>query len=36
MLKVYAINQKRLDYIEKTVILIDIANRMDERLAGYN
>ena len=32
MLKGYAINQKRLDYLEKTVKLIDIANRMDERL----
>lgn len=32
MLKGYAINQRRLDYIEKTVKLIDIANRMDERL----
>jgi len=32
MLKGYAINQKRLDYLEKTVKLIDIANRIDERL----
>ena len=32
MLKGYAINQKRLDYLEKTVKLIDIANRMDERI----
>jgi hypothetical protein len=32
MLKGYAINQKRLNYLEKTVKLIDIANRMDERL----
>ena len=32
MLKGYAINQKRLEYLEKTVKLIDIANRMDERL----
>ena len=32
MLKGYAINQRRLDYLEKTVKLIDIANRMDERL----
>ena len=31
-LKGYAINQKRLEYLEKTVKLIDIANRMDERL----
>lgn len=32
MLKGYAINQRRLDYLEKAVKLIDIANRMDERL----
>jgi len=32
MIKGYAVNQKRLDYLEKTVKLIDIANRMDERL----
>lgn len=32
MLKGYAINQARLEYLEKTVQLIDIANRMDERL----
>lgn len=32
MLKGYAINQRRLEYLEKTVKLIDIANRMDERL----
>ena len=34
MLKGYAVNQKRLEYLEKTVKLIDIANRMDERLEG--
>ena len=34
MLKGYAINQKRIDYLEKTVKLIDIANRIDERLEG--
>ena len=34
MLKGYAINKKRLDYLEKTVKLIDIANRMDDRLEG--
>lgn len=34
MIKGYAINQKRLDYLEKTVKLIDIANRMDERLGA--
>lgn len=32
MLKGYAVNQKRLEYLEKTVQLIDIATRMDERL----
>lgn len=32
MIKGYAVNQKRLEYLEKTIQLIDIANRMDERL----
>lgn len=32
LLKGYAVNQKRLDCLEKTVKLIDIASRMDERL----
>ena len=32
MLKGYAVNQKRLEYLEKTIKLIDIANRMEERL----
>ena len=32
MIKGYAINQKRLDYLEKTVKLIDIANRIDDNL----
>ena len=32
MLKGYAINQKRLEYLEKTIKLIDIANRMEDRL----
>lgn len=32
LLKGYAVNKKRLDYLEKTIKLIDIANRMDERL----
>ena len=32
MLKGYAINKKRLEYLEKTVKLIDIANRIDKRL----
>ena len=34
MLKGYAVNQKRLEYLEKTVKLIDIANHIDERLHG--
>ena len=34
MLKGYAVNQRRLEYLEKTIKLIDIANRMDERLEG--
>lgn len=34
LLRGYAVNQKRLEYLEKTVKLIDIANRMDERLEG--
>ena len=34
ILKGYAVNQKRLKYLEKTVKLIDIANRMDERLGN--
>lgn len=32
MIKGYAVNQKRLDYLEKTIKLIDIANRIDDRL----
>lgn len=32
MIKGYAANQKRLEYLEKTVKLIDIANRIDEKL----
>lgn len=27
-----AVNQRRLEYLEKTIQLIDIANRIDERL----
>ena len=34
LLKGYAINQKRLEYLEKTVKLIDIANRIDDELEG--
>ena len=32
MLKGYAVNQQRLEYLEKTIKLIDIANRIDEKL----
>lgn len=32
MIKGYAVNQRRLEYLEKTVKLIDIASRMDDRL----
>ena len=34
MLKGYAVNQKRLEYLEKAIQLIDIANRIDKRLEG--
>ncbi len=34
LIKGYAINQKRLDYLEKTVKLLNIANRGNERLTG--
>lgn len=32
LIKGYAVNQKRLEYLEKTVKLIDIANRIDDKL----
>lgn len=32
LIKGYAVNQKRLEYLEKTVKLIDIASRIDEEL----
>ena len=32
LIKGYTVNQKRLDYLEKTVKLIDIASRIDENL----
>ena len=32
MLKGYAVNQRRLEYLEKTIKLIDIANRIDDKL----
>ena len=34
LLKGYAVNQKRLEYLEKTVKLIDIAGRIDTELKG--
>ena len=34
MLKGYAVNQKRLEYLEKTIKLIDIAGRIDVKLNG--
>lgn len=36
MIKGYAVNQKRLEYLEKTVHLIDIANRTNERLENID
>lgn len=32
MIKGYAVNQKRLEYLDKTIRLIDIANRIDDEL----
>ena len=32
LIRGYAINEQRLNYLEKTIKLIDIANRMDSRL----
>ena len=34
LLKGYAVNQKRLETLEKTIKLIDIANRIDEPVGG--
>ena len=34
MIKGYAVNQKRLEYLEKTVKLIDISGRIDTQLKG--
>lgn len=34
LLKGYAINEKRLEYLEKTIKLIDIAGRIDTELKG--
>lgn len=36
MIKGYAVNSKRLEYLEKTVKLIDIANRIDDELKDEN
>ena len=36
MLKGHAVNQRRLEYLEKTIKLIDIANRIDERLEAID
>ena len=34
MIKGYVVNEKRLEYLEKTVKLIDIAGRIDQKLKG--
>lgn len=34
LLKGYAVNQKRLEYLEKTIKLIDIAGRIEHKLNG--
>ena len=34
LLQGYAVNQKRLEYLEKTIKLIDIADRIDQKLNG--
>ena len=34
MIKGYAANQKRLEYLEKTIKLVDIAGRIDTELKG--
>lgn len=36
LIKGYAINEKRLEYLEKTVKLIDIASRIDDELTNDN
>jgi len=36
LIKGYAVNQKRLEYLEKTVKLIDIASRIDDELTNDN
>lgn len=34
MIKGYAANERRLQYLKKTVQLLDIANRSNERITG--
>ena len=34
LIKGYSVNQKRLEYLEKTIKLIDIAGRIDQKLNG--
>ena len=34
LIKGYAVNQKRMEYLEKTIKLIDIAGRIDNELKG--
>ena len=36
ILKGYAVNQKRLEYLEKTVKLMDIVSRIDDTISGDN
>lgn len=36
MLKGYAVNQKRLEDLERTIKLIDIATRIDDKLQDNN
>ena len=36
LLKGYAVNEKRLEYLEKTIKLIDIAGRIDTELSGQD
>ena len=34
LIKWYSVNQKRLEYLEKTIKLVDIASRIDNTLTG--
>ena len=36
LIKGYAVNQKRMEYLEKTIKLIDIASRIDDELTNDN